>query len=279
MNDLLMNNGVSLPPIGYGTYKNPDTEAGERAVCEAITAGYRLIDTASAYSNERSVGRAIRESSFPRHEIQVTTKVNNPDRGYDSTLRAFEKSMKALDLGYVDLYLIHWPVAPHQFDDWERLNRETWRAMERLVDQGVVKTIGVSNFLPSHLNPLLASANICPAVNQIEFHPGYMQRECLDYCNSRGIVVEGWSPLGRQRLAENPLLNRLAGKYHKSVSQICLRWSLQHKVVPLPKSMSEIRIKENIDIFGFHISDEDMAEIDAMAPAGYSGLHPDSIDF
>lgn len=269
--------------IGFGTYKITEADGGALPVFEAVRTGYRLIDTAAMYGNEHLVGNALRDAISAglakREELVVTTKLANSDRGFDATLRAFDASEKALDLGRIDLYLVHWPASEGTDPDWRHTNAETWRAMERLLDEGRVGAIGVSNFLTTHLEALQQTARVMPMVNQIEFHPGWMQPETLRWCQEKGIIVEGWSPLGRTRLFGNPLLLSLAKKYGKSVSQICLRWAVQHGVVPIPKSLRVERMRENLDIFDFEISPEDMALIDAMPATGESGLSPDTITF
>ncbi len=272
-------NGIRMPQIGFGTYKAPDDTEGERAVVEAIRCGYRLIDTATLYGNERTVGRALKSAGVSRDKLFVTTKLANSDRGYDSALQAFDRSLEDLGLDYLDLYLIHWPASAGKAPDWKNINAETWRGLETLLESGRVRAIGVSNFMPVHLEALAETAKVMPMVNQIEFHPGWMQPEVLEWCRKNRIVVEGWSPLGRTRVFEDPLLNRLALKYGKSVAQICLRWATQNGVVPIPKSLHEERMKENLDIFGFSLSPEDMALIDSMPPTGESGLTPDTITF
>lgn len=275
----ILNNGITIPALGFGTWK---AEAGEqcvKAVQEAIHAGYRHIDGAAAYDNEKSVGEGIRLSGIPRPAMFVTSKLWNTERGYDPTLRAFDRTMADLGLEYLDLYLIHWPATARHYDDWQQVNDATWRAMERLVESGQVRAIGVSNFKPHHLQPLMDSARIMPAVNQIEFHPGFMQRETLDWCQSRGILVEAWSPLGRGRVFDREAIRLIADHHGKSPAQICIRWALQHDVLPQPKSVTPSRIRENMDVWDFTLSDEEMATIDAMPVCGASGLDPDTIDF
>ena len=274
-----LSNGLEIPCIGYGTYKVSEGHSGEQVVKDALGVGYRLLDTAAMYHNEQEVGKAIIESGIPRQEIFVTSKVANPDRGYDSTLRAFDRSLRLLEMDYLDLYLIHWPADKARFADWKKINSDTWRALERLLYEGRVKAIGVSNFMPEHLDALAETARVLPMVNQIEFHPGWMQPEVLEWCRRNNVVVEGWSPLGRARVLEDPLLVGIARRYGKSVAQICLRWAVQHGVVPLPKSVSPERMKSNLDIFDFALTDADMRLIDSMPPTGESGLMPDSIDF
>lgn len=198
-----LSNGIDVPAVGFGTWLTPEGAVAIEAVERALSVGYRHIDTAAAYDNEKSVGVALSRSGIPRNQVFVTSKVWNTERGYDSTLRAFDKTCANLKLEYLDLYLIHWPAVENQFADWKEINAATWRAMERLYDEGRVRSIGVSNFLPHHLRPLMAAAHVPPMVNQIEFHPGFMQRDCVDFCKSAGIVVEAWSPLGRGRVLNN----------------------------------------------------------------------------
>ena len=274
-----LRNGVRIPSIGFGTYKAPDDSTGIHAIREAINAGYRLIDTATLYGNEQALGKAVKESGIPREDLFLTTKVANSDRGYDSTLRAFDTSLQLLDTDYIDLYLIHWPASKVKSADWEQINSETWRALERLLEEKRVRAIGVSNFMPEHLEALTKTSHVMPMVNQIEFHPGWIQPETLSWCNANDVIVEAWSPLGRTRLFDNPLLKKLSEKYDKSVAQICLRWELQKGVIPIPKSLRPERMSENIDVFDFSLSDEDMLLIDRMPPTGESGLSPDNINF
>ena len=276
--DLELNTGVRIPAIGFGTYKAPDDAQGIDAVEKAIECGYRLIDTATLYENESAVGRAIAESEVSRSEIFLTTKVANKDRGYDSTLKAFDRSISALGLDYIDLYLIHWPASAACYTDWREINSQTWKAMCRLLDEGRVRAIGVSNFGPEHLDALADESDVIPAVNQIEFHPGWMQPQTLLRCQKAGIVVEGWSPLGRTRVLENPLLKEIAAAHDKSTAQVCLRWAIQHNVIPLPKSLHEERMRQNLEVFDFSLSDAEMALIDSMPVTGESGLTPDNID-
>lgn len=274
-----LSNGEEIPSVGFGTWLTPAGAVAVESVECALADGYRHIDTAAAYENERSVGEGIAQSGVPRGDLFVTSKVWNTERGYDSTLRAFDKSCSYLGMDYLDLYLIHWPASPNKFADWKRINAETWRAMERIYDEKRVRSIGVSNFLRHHLEALIESARIVPMVNQIEYHPGFMQEGCVRYCEANNILVEAWSPLGRGRVLNNELLLKLAAKYGKSVAQICLRWELQHGVLPLPKSVTPQRIKENIEVFDFELTAEDMLMIDNMGDFGASGLDPDTVDF
>lgn len=274
-----MNNGLPVPSIGFGTWQTPDGDTAANAVKYAIESGYRHIDTAAVYGNEQGVGRGIRESRIDRRELFVTSKVWNTERGYDSTLRAFDKTLNDLQLDYLDLYLIHWPAVAGQFENWRQINADTWRAMEKLQAEGKIRAIGVSNFLPHHLKALMGDASVVPAVNQIEFHPGFMQTGCVECCKAHGILVEAWSPLGTGRMLGNETLKGIAGKYHVSVAQLCIRWVLQNGVLPLPKSVTPVRIRENLDVFGFEISEDDMQVTNRMECCGGSGLNPDKIDF
>jgi len=274
----VLNNNYAIPCLGFGTWKIPDGSAAVEGVKRAIHSGYRHIDGAAIYSNEPGVGKGIAESGINREELFVTSKVWNSERGYESTLRAFEKTRSDLQLEYLDLYLIHWPASPSQFQDWEGINLETWRAMTELYEKGLIRAIGVSNFLPHHLEALLQT-QVKPMVNQIEFHPGYWQEEALQFCKEENILVEAWAPLGNGKLLANELLLKIAATYQKSVAQLCIRWCLQHEALPLPKSVTPSRIEENTKVFDFEISEADMAAIDGISIWGGSELHPDKIDF
>ena len=275
---LRLSNGVEIPCVGFGTWQTPNGEVAVNSVKTALEVGYRHIDTAAVYKNEVSVGEGIIASGVDRKDIFVTSKVWNKCRGYETTLAAFEKTLADLKLDYLDLYLIHWPANAKQFDNWDEINLETWRAMTELYKTGKIRAIGVSNFLPHHLESLVKT-EVAPMVNQIEFHPGFMQEETVKYCNDHGILVEAWSPLGTGRMLNNELLMGIAEKYGVSVAQLCIRWCLQNNTLPLPKSVTPSRIEENTRVFGFEISDDDMKTINAMEYCGGSGHNPDTVDF
>ena len=273
-----LSNGYKIPCIGFGTWQTPDGETAVNAVKEAIKLGYKHIDTAAIYGNEKSIGKAIKEIGINRDELFITSKVWNKERGYKTTLKAFEKTLNDLCIDYLDLYLIHWPASVNQFKDWDNINLETWRAMTELYKAGKIKSIGVSNFMPHHLKSLMET-EIKPMVNQIEFHVGFMQEETFKYCNDNNILIEAWSPLGTGKMLDNDTLKEIANKYNKSIAQLCIRWCLQNNTLPLPKSVTPSRIKENADIFDFVISDEDMKKINSMPYFGGSGHHPDKVNF
>lgn len=275
MEYITLNDGNSLPLLGFGTYKASEEEAIE-SVKLALEKGYRLLDTAARYNNEEAVGKGIRQSKVARDEIIVATKVWRETLGYDSTMKAFETSLKKLDLDYIDLYLIHWPANAKNYSKWQEVNAETWRAMEELQDQGLIKSIGVSNFWEEHLEALFETANVKPAVNQIEFHPGYWQPELTQFCRDHDIVIEGWSPLARGKVFGNDLLKQIAERHQKSVSQLCLRWALEHGVISIPKSTTPERIEENLHIFDFILTAEEIQAINDIPEMGFSGELPNN---
>jgi diketogulonate reductase-like aldo/keto reductase len=251
-----LNNGVEIPYLGLGVYQSPPGEITLRAVRYALKIGYRQIDTAELYGNEKDVGRALRESGIRREDVFITTKVWNSHQGYDSTLYACEGSLGRLGLSYVDLYLIHWPV--------QGLGHETWRAMIKLLHQGKARAIGVSNYSIRELNELLDKSDIVPAVNQVEFHPFLYQEELLRFCKNNNIQLEAYSPLTRGKRLNHPNILELAKKYNKTPAQVLIRWSLQHNVIVIPKSIHEARIKENSQVFDFQLEPKDMKLLDSL---------------
>ena len=270
----ILANGVEIPAVGFGTFRVKEGN-GEQIISDAIAQGYRHLDTAAFYFNEEEVGNAVRKSGIPREKFFITSKVWRDNLGYEETHKAFEESLKKLHVDYLDLYLMHWPRPTDLSAEWKNLDVETWKAMEELYRAGKVRAIGVSNFLPHHLNNLMDRTGIIPLVNQLEFHPGYIQKAAVDFCQRLGIRVEAWAPLGRAKVFEDPLLTELAEKYHVSVAQICVRFALQCGVLPLPKSSSPERMKQNLDVFGFEIEDDDMHRLMTLPQIGWTGHHPD----
>lgn len=270
-----LHNGVKMPWFGLGVFKVEEGPELENAVKTAIKHGYRSIDTAAIYGNEEGVGRGIRqgleEAGIGREELFVTSKVWNSDLGYESTLAAYETSLKKLGLDYLDLYLIHWPV--------EGKFKEAWRALETIYKEGRVKAIGVSNFHVHHLEELLHDAEVKPTVNQVEYHPRLTQKEIQKYCKLNGIQFEAWSPLMQGQLLDNPVLKEIADKYNKSIAQVILRWDLQNGVVTIPKSTKEHRIVENAAVFDFELTKEDVDKIEHLNQNHRVGPDPDNFDF
>lgn len=277
-----LRNGTRMPCPGYGTYKLPDDDTTVRNVAGAIACGYRHIDCAAFYKNEKNVGLGIREgmrvAGCERDDLFITSKVWVSDRSYNGALESLNRSLNDLGLGYLDLLLIHWPADIHEHEDWERVNIDTWKAFTEMYGDGSVRAIGVSNFHPMHLEALMQT-EVPPMVNQIEYHPGYAQAETVEYCRENGIVLEAWSPLGRGRMLNDPVITDIADSHGRSAAQICLRWCVQNGVVPLPKASSTERIRENSRIFDFGLTDEEMKRIDALPLSGWSGHTPENIHF
>ena len=266
-----LHNGVEMPYFGLGVYLSKDGQEVINAIKWAVDAGYRHIDTASIYKNEEGVGIGVKEASVAREELFVVSKVWNSDQGYESTLKAFDDSLKRLGMDYLDLYLIHWPV--------EGKYKETWRALEKLYAEGRVRAIGVSNFLQHHLEDLMADAEVVPMVNQMEFHPYLVQQELLDFCQKNTIQYEAWSPMMQGKIFGMEAFEAMAKKYGKTIAQIVLRWDLQKGVVTIPKSTKKERIENNAAIFDFEITQEDMELLDAMDRQQRFGPDPDTFDF
>jgi diketogulonate reductase-like aldo/keto reductase len=266
----VLRNGVRMPWLGLGVYQIADGEAVKLAVRTAAAAGYRSIDTASLYGNEAGVGEAVRDCGVPRDQLFITTKVWNSEQGFSSTLAAFERSRRKLGLEYIDLYLIHWPVKGKY--------KDTWRALEKLYTEGVVRAIGVSNFQIRHLEDLMATANIMPMVNQVEYHPMLAQKPLREFCRANDIQLEAWSPLMQGRL-DDPVFYEIAASYGKSPAQVILRWDLQNEVVTIPKSSNPARIAENAEIFDFTLTDDDMARLNGLDRSLRLGADPDNFNF
>lgn len=266
----VLSNGVNMPWLGLGVWKMKDDGETEAAVASALQAGYRAIDTAAVYGNEQGVGAAVNGSGIARDQIFITTKVWNADQGYDTSLRAFDESMKRLDMDYVDLLLIHWPVKGKY--------KETWRALEQIYRDGRTRAIGVSNFHIHHLQDLMASSDLVPMVNQVEYHPLLTQEELMAFCATNKIQPTAWSPLMQGNL-DLPLLAEIGAKHGKSAAQVVLRWDLQNGVVTIPKSTNPSRLKENSEVFDFQLSADEMAEISALNRNQRFGADPDNFNF
>ena len=251
----VLNNGIKVPSIGFGTYKSGNDEETAKIIKYALNIGYRQIDTASFYGNEVGIGNGIKESRINREDIFLVTKLWNDDHGYDKTIEAFNKSLERLQVNYIDLYLVHWP---------NKLNSETWKAFEYLYKTGKVKAIGVCNFKIGHLEELKKTAEIMPMVNQVEIHPQSSKNDMLSYCEENNIQLVAWSPIMRGKLFSNKLMIDLSEKYKKTIAQIILRWHVQRGIIPIPKSSNEERIKENLSIFDFELSNDDMNTIDLL---------------
>ena len=277
-----LKDGIEIPDIGFGTWNIPYGEDCEKAVFEAIKAGYRHIDTAGAYGNERSVGlgvkAAIREGLIKdRADVFITSKLWNTNRSYNKAFRGFDKSMRNLDLDYIDLYLIHWPANKVRYKNPDEVNAVAWQALEELYEDGRAKSIGVSNFLPRHIEELKKSAKVLPMVNQIELHVGYMQEDVVEYNNNNGIITEGYSPLGTGALLENEILWEMAKKYQTTASAICISFLRKRGIIPLPKTTSPDRMSENLRLI--RIDEEDMEILNKLPFIGGHAHNPDEVDF
>lgn len=277
MSNLILNNGTEIPDIGFGTWQT--TENVQKTVKLALEAGYRHIDTAAIYGNEAEIGEALADSKIPRKDLYLTTKIWNSNRSTLGVKTSVEQSLKKLQTNYLDLLLIHWPANEKQFANWKEINAETWKAMEELYKTGVVKSIGVSNFMLPHIKALLESAEIIPAVNQIEFHPGYTQQKVVDYCKEKGIAIEAWSPIGSGRLLKDRDLKAIADQYNVSPAILCIQFCLQCGVVVLPKSENKENINNNLHFNRFEISESDMEKLKTLKETGFSGLNPETVNF
>ncbi len=267
-------NGVEIPATGFGTYLATEGN-GKQGILNAFAAGYRYLDTASFYKNEEEIGEAIRESGIPRKELFLASKVWRTEMGYQETKAAFAASLQRLGTDYLDLYLIHWPKASADTPDWKQRIQDTWRAMEELYEAGQIRAIGLSNFLPHHIEALLETAKVMPMVNQLELHVGYMQEAAVRYSQEKGILVQAWSPLGRRKLLTEPVIQSLAVKYQVTEAQLLLGFLDQQGISVIPKASTVERCKENLDIHGFILSNEDMYFLKCLPQMGWSGEHPD----
>lgn len=273
-NYLVLNNGMQIPKIGFGTYKLKDGNNAE-VFKMALEAGYRYFDTASFYENEEVLGQVLKESGIPREELFIASKVWKTEMGYEETKAALNRSLEKLQMEYLDLYLIHWPIPSANCEDWKQLDIDTWRAMEEMQKEGKIRAIGLSNFLPRHIDNILEHCTIRPVVNQLELHPGYMQEAAIRYCWENEIAVQAWSPVARGRIFDNKLLVSLAEKYQTTVAKICLQYLKQRNILIIPKASSLERMKENLTASTFEIDREDMQRITSMPQCGWGGGHPD----
>ncbi|RGD75290.1 aldo/keto reductase [Anaerofustis stercorihominis] len=269
-----LNNGLYIDKIGFGTYKAGNGDYVPTLI-NAIESGYRHFDTAAFYNNEHLIKEVMFKSNVKREDLFLSSKVWKTEMGYDNTIKSFEKSLNNLGTDYLDMFLIHWPKKDLKSDDWKELDIKTWKALETLYKEGRVKSIGVSNFLPHHLINILDKCDIKPMVDQLEIHPGYIQKAAIDFLKDNDILPQAWSPIGRARVLKEERLMELSKKYNKSVAQICIRFILQLGVQPLPKSSSVERMQENMDVFDFEISIEDEFELMCLPQIGWSGEHPD----
>lgn len=267
-----------IPSPGYGTWKLGDDSETVAAITAAVNAGYRHFDTAAAYGNETSVGEAIARSGVDRSELYISGKLWNTKREYSKVRKACTATLRRLGVKYLDLYLIHWPFAECHDADWKQKNLDVWKAFEELYAEGLVKAIGLSNFLPHHIEPLLERSGIKPMVNQLELHPGYYNMTAVKFCQENDIVTEAWSPLGNGAIIEHPVITKIAADHNRSAAQICLRFLLQQGVLPITKTSSPKRMTENLQIFDFELSNTDIKNILAMKEIGWSGYHPDKIN-
>ena len=274
-----LSNGVDIPCVGFGTFQTPDGEECINAVTDALKVGYRHIDTAMIYRNEKGVGEALKKCGIPRDELFITTKLWNTDRGYERTLEAFDESLEKLGLDYLDLYLIHWPNPVDFRSNWQEANAGSWKAFEELYKAKRVRSIGISNFLRHHIDELMKTATVAPMVNQIRLCPGDTQDETVDYCRSLDILLQAYSPFGTGKIFDVAEMNDLAKKYGKSIAQICVRWCLQRDYLPLPKSVKTDRIKENADVFDFELEASDVQLIADMKGCIGHFMDPDATQF
>jgi len=276
---LKLNDGNEIPQLGYGTFQSKGIEAYQ-GVLDALKEGYIHIDTAAVYGNEKEVGQAIKDSGIPREKLFITTKLWNDNRGYEETKQALADSLERLGLDYIDLYLIHWPNPIKFRDNWQEMNAISWQAMEDLQKEGKIKSIGVSNFQPHHLDALLETAKVVPTINQIRAIPSDLKEDTVNYCLNKNIKIEAWSPLGQGELLENDIIVSIANKHSKTPAQVCIRWSLQEGYIPLPKSVHKERIIENKDVYDFELTEYEMNQIKGIKQIlENNSNNPDSINY
>lgn len=269
-----LSNGIALPSIGFGTYRATEGN-GEKVILDALETGYRYFDTASFYDNEAEIGNAVREYGIGRKELFLCSKVWKSEMGYDNAKKAFDRSLDRLQTDYLDLYLIHWPKEKPDSEDWKQKLQATWKAMEELYAQGKVRAIGLSNFLPHHIEALKETVKVRPMVNQLELHVGYMQEFAVRYCKENRIQLQAWSPLGRRRMLEEPEVMKMAQKYGVTVAEFLLRFLLQDNIAVIPKASTKERMKANLYVPEFTIDIRDMYFIKSFPQMGWSGEHPD----
>ena len=276
MKSFRLSNGVEIPAVGYGSYLSTEGN-GKQTIIDALDAGYRYIDTAMFYQNEAEIGEALAEYDIKREDLFLVSKVWHTMLGREKTLQSFEASLKALGTDYLDMFLIHWPMGPDKDTDWLALQTETWKLMEELYEAGRVRAIGLSNFLPHHIEPLIKNITIMPMLDQLELHVGYMQEYALNYLRSKGIVIQAWSPLGRARVLNDERVLAIAEKHGRSAAQILLRYLLDRDIAVIPKASSKERMKQNLDVFDFHLTDEEISFLSCIPETGWSGEHPDML--
>ena len=274
MKTFRLSNGVEIPAVGYGSYLSTEGN-GKQTIIDALDAGYRYIDTAMFYQNEAEIGEALAEYDIKREDLFLVSKVWHTMLGREKTLQSFEASLKALGTDYLDMFLIHWPMGPDKDTDWLALQTETWKLMEELYEAGRVRAIGLSNFLPHHIEPLIKNIKILPMLDQLELHVGYMQEYALNYLRSKGIVIQAWSPLGRARVLNDARVLAIAEKHGRSAAQILLRYLLDRDIAVIPKASSKERMKQNLDVFNFRLTEEEISYLSCIPETGWSGEHPD----
>lgn len=274
MKSFRLSNGVEIPAVGYGSYLSTEGN-GKQTIIDALDAGYRYIDTAMFYQNEAEIGEALAEYDIKREDLFLVSKVWHTMLGREKTLQSFEASLKALGTDYLDMFLIHWPMGPDKDTDWLALQTETWKLMEELYEAGRVRAIGLSNFLPHHIEPLIKNIKILPMLDQLELHVGYMQEYSLNYLRSKGIVIQAWSPLGRARVLNDERVLAIAEKHDRSAAQILLRYLLDRDIAVIPKASSKERMKQNLDVFDFRLTEKEISYLSCIPETGWSGEHPD----